>query len=92
MRLVGWLLVVVGLLLAGAALVAAVDGGCGVGEEGVRALEAEGFRDIVIGDHTWWKCGRDDSFASNFIATNPLGRRVAGAVCCGWAKGCTVRF
>jgi len=92
MRRLVWLPITVGLVGLLLLIGAAVDGGCGVGQDGVRALEAEGYRDITIGDHTWWKCGRDDTFASNFTATNPLGKRVAGAVCCGWTKGCTVRF
>jgi hypothetical protein len=69
-----------------------VEGGCNVGKEGARALEAQGYRDVRIGSHAWWGCGRDDSYSSHFIATNPLGKRVAGVVCCGWTKGCTVRF
>jgi hypothetical protein len=70
----------------------AMDAGCRAGGEGVEALKAQGMTDIVLGDRAWWGCGRDDSFNSEFVATNAQGKRVSGAVCCGWLKGCTVRF
>lgn len=61
----------------------------------VNTLQAMGFKDISLRSASWTACGNDDSiFSSNdFTATNPLGARVSGTVCCGLLmKGCTVRF
>lgn len=94
MRIFGWFLVLVGLLGVCLALVVAIDAGCGVDrEEGTRALKAAGFTDVVIGNYAWWRCSKGDAYASHFVATNPVGKRVSGYICCGsWGKGCTVRF
>lgn len=66
--------------------------GCGVGDDGTQAIQAEGFTEVRIGDPAPWACGRDDAFGSYFTATDPLGVRVSGVVCCGFMKACTVRF
>jgi prepilin-type N-terminal cleavage/methylation domain-containing protein len=60
----------------------------------VNTLNAMGFKDISLRSASWTACGKDDSlFSSNdFTATNPIGARVSGTVCCGFMKGCTVRF
>lgn len=70
-------------------------GGCGDGSGAARAVEAHGFKDVRLGDHPWWACGKGDSHWNSyeFTAINPAGKPVSGAVCCGvWAKACTVRF
>lgn len=76
--------------LLGAVLGAALFG-CTQPQRSVQALDAAGFTDISVGGYAWWACG-DDSYATGFVATNPNGKRVSGAVCCGWAKNCTIRF
>lgn len=63
-----------------------------------RAIINNGFTDIQLGgtvDVFFSECGQDDSFLSSryFTAVNPAGRRVSGAVCCGFvSKACTIRF
>ena len=57
-----------------------------------RALENMGMTDINVGGYAAWSCGRDDIYATKFVARNPQGRIVTGAVCSGWMKGATVRF
>lgn len=59
----------------------------------IRTLQSSGFRDITVTGYSWFECGKDDTFHTGFTATNPLGQRVSGTVCCGFiGKGCTVRF
>lgn len=57
-----------------------------------RTLEAEGFTDVSVDGYAVWLCGKDDTYATKFTATNSRGKVVSGAVCCGGFKGCTVRF
>lgn len=57
-----------------------------------RALEAQGFTEIQFTGHSWFTCGKEDSFSTGFRAKNPRGQQVSGTVCCGWLKSCTVRF
>lgn len=68
--------------------------GCDSGEvEARRALDASGYSHVTIGDYAWIGCGRgDDGYRHHFTAMNPVGKPVKGYVCCGWGKGCTVRF
>jgi hypothetical protein len=58
----------------------------------IRTLQASGFTDIKTTGHNFWACSDDDEYSTGFIATNPLGQRVSGTVCCGLFKNCTVRF
>jgi hypothetical protein len=56
------------------------------------ALEAQGFSDIEFTGYSPTRCSGDDGTCTGFTATGPSGRRVRGAVGCGYAcKGCTVR-
>lgn len=58
-----------------------------------RALENAGYSNVKITGWSPLSCGRDDSFSTGFIATNPKGKRVKGVVCCGLLfKQCTIRF
>jgi hypothetical protein len=59
-----------------------------------RALEFEGFTDIEMAGYQPFMCGeRDSAFLSEgFSATNANGVRVEGMVCCGFFKGCTIRW
>lgn len=63
-------------------------------DRATNTLQASGFKDISLRQPSWFACGKDDSiFMSNdFTATNPVGAQVSGTVCCGFFKGCTVRF
>lgn len=61
--------------------------------EAARTLESSGYSEIKL--NGWagiWSCGEGDTYADEFSATNPSGKRVTGVVCCGLFKGCTVRF
>lgn len=58
-----------------------------------EALRRSGFSQVEITGHKWFQCGEDDAYSTGFRATNTLGERVEGTVCCGrWSKGCTIRF
>lgn len=84
------LLFIAAIMLALA--VSAMAGACTDESGARRALESQGFTSITFTGYRWMSCGRDDDFATGFIATNPTGKRVDGVVCCGLMKGCTVRF
>jgi hypothetical protein len=61
--------------------------------ESAAALKKAGFGKVEVGeDHKLFKCGTSDVSALAFTANNPVGNRVSGIVCCGWWKGCTIRF
>jgi len=55
-------------------------------------LHSIGFTDVQTQGYDMWACSEDDSYSTQFTATNPQGQRVSGAVCCGLLKNCTVRF
>lgn len=59
-----------------------------------RAIEAQGFRDVKLGDTDALACAENES-SRHFRARNPLGNLVEGTVCCGVTgvgKGCTLRW
>lgn len=60
--------------------------------EAVASLESQGMTNVRTGGAAWFACGKNDKTGIEFTATNPLGRPVAGVVCCGVLKGCTVRW
>jgi hypothetical protein len=56
-------------------------------------LEKSGFTDIQVDGWAGLSCSEDDTFGTNFQATNPSNVTVTGVVCCGLVfKGCTIRF
>ena len=62
-----------------------------------QALENQGFTSIEMGkggSSPVFACSDSDSLlnSSSFTALNAKGTRVEGTACCGWFKGCTVRF
>lgn len=67
---------------------------CGVNvDRATRNLEAQGLTNVKITGYSWFGCGQDDSFRSNFTATGVNGKPVEGSVCSGfWGKGTTIRF
>lgn len=75
--------------LAIAALV--ILAACSDADTAKRAVEAQGFTDVVITGYTMWGCSEDDTFRTGFYATGVNGVRVEGVVCSGWLKGATVR-
>lgn len=60
-------------------------------ERATRVLEQSGYKDPRFGGYTYFGCGRD-VYAIEFNAVSPGGSRGDGYVCCGWFKGCTVRW
>ena len=61
-------------------------------KEASRTLYKAGFKDVRVGDLSYWGCGQDDLMGRHFRAMNPSGDYVDGIVCCAMLKGCTVRF
>jgi hypothetical protein len=60
----------------------------------IDAVEAQGFRDVVLGGVDMLACAENES-SRHFSATNPAGKTVQGTVCCGLTgigKGCTLRW
>lgn len=57
-----------------------------------QTLRDAGFTDVKITGYSPFMCGQDDDFSTGFIAANPSGKAVEGTVCCGFMKGCTIRF
>lgn len=68
-------------------------GACSAPDWTHETLEKSGFSDVDTANG-WapFRCSKDDSFSTHFTATNPVGQRVSGVVCCGIFKSCTVRF
>lgn len=67
--------------------------GCTDEKGATSALSDAGLTPVNVGGYPLWGgCGKDDAFATKFIATNAQGKRVTGVVCSGWFKGKTVRF
>lgn len=66
--------------------------GCTRPDEARRVLDSNGYTNIQIGGFAAWMCGRDDSFATKFVAKSPNGKTVSGAVCSAWGRGATIRF
>lgn len=60
-----------------------------------KTLEGEGYQDIILTGHAYFACSKGDDSCTGFEATHPVsGKRIHGAVGCGWfgcSKGCTVR-
>lgn len=67
--------------------------GCSNSNDAKRALNGLGFTDVRITGHSWFSCSDDDFYSTGFIAVNPQGQEVVGAVCSGFFfKNSTVRF
>jgi hypothetical protein len=80
-----WRRVTIALALGAAACAAPEDAA-------LRSLHAMGLHYVKIGGYPFFQCGDSDEFNSEFTATGTDGKRVQGAVCCGFLKNCTVRF
>ncbi len=57
-----------------------------------KALRDAGLKPVKVGGYSFFACGKDDTFSTQFTATNAQGQTVTGTVCSGWLKGKTVRF
>ena len=72
----------------------AITVGCSDSDRTVEVLRDQGYTNIETHGRDWFGCSNSDSFCTQFTATGPTGRRVTGAVGCGFGcgKGCTVRI
>lgn len=61
-------------------------------DNSTRTLDNLGFTKIEIGGYDAWSCGDDYTYHTKFTAINPNGKKVSGTVCCGFFKGCSVKF
>jgi hypothetical protein len=91
-----WLAGTIALIVAGIviAVVTLVIESNAVPAGDKRAVEAQGFREVILGGIDLLACGKDES-SRHFCATNPAGKSVEGTVCCGLTgigKGCTLRW
>lgn len=79
-------------VVAAVAVVAALS--CTSPDRARSTLEASGFTLIKLTGYDAFSCGKGDATCTGFEATGPTGRRVHGAVGCGFGfgKGCTVRI
>ena len=58
-----------------------------------KVLEDNGYTNVQITGYRWFMCGKDDTYATGFVATAPVTKKqVSGAVCEGFFKGETIRF
>ncbi len=56
-----------------------------------RALESNGFTDIDTKGYSFFGCGKDDQFSTEFTAKTINKTQVNGVVCSGFFKGSTIR-
>jgi hypothetical protein len=76
------------LLLAALLLV-----GCTSESDAMRALSAEGYKDVKFTGYDWFACAKDDTFHTGFTAINRDGKVVSGVVCSGLVfKNATIRY
>lgn len=84
-----------GVLLCVSAFLFVQCNGCKVNDDrAIEAIEAAGMKNITLGGMDTWACGEGEG-SRHFEATNSLGSRVEGTVCCGLTgcgKGCTIRW
>lgn len=66
--------------------------GCSDPDVATKALRGAGYTDIKITGFDMWACGKDDTYATGFIAKGPTGVEVEGTVCSGLLfKNATIR-
>lgn len=58
----------------------------------LRAVRAAGYTDVRIGGWAPFACSDSDVTSKRFSARDGDGRPVAGVVCCGFLKKCTIRW
>ena len=66
--------------------------GCTDERAATKALADAGLTPVKVGGYSFFSCGKDDTFATEFTAKNAKGQIVTGTVCSGWLKGKTIRF
>lgn len=74
-------------------IIAVYGYGCTYEKAAITALQKAGYTNVQTYGYAILGCSADDeAFNTKFTATNPLGQRVSGVVCCGILKSCTIRF
>lgn len=71
--------------------VLSVASGCAP-ELSEEVLGAAGYTSVEIDGFAWTGCPKESEMRTRFRATNPAGKPVRGAVCCGFGAGCEIRF
>ena len=87
-------LVIAGIVIAIVTLVVESNAVPAGDKRAIDAVEAQGFRNVILGGIDLLACAKDES-SRHFSATNPTGKSVEGTVCCGLTgigKGCTLRW
>ena len=74
------------------AVVCGLVAGCSDPHGAQEALEDAGYKNVRITGHSWFGCGKDDTYSTGFEADGATGHRVEGVVCSGLLfKGSTIR-
>lgn len=85
--LVTGVILIIGLALA--LYIAALNG---LKDDAEQAVINAGNTDVNVGGRDFFACSKGDAVGWHFTAVNAKDKQIEGTVCCGWLKGCTVRF
>src|ERR1700691_3592292 len=75
-------LIVAGIVIAVVTLVIESNAVPAGDKRAIDAVEAQGFRGVILGGIDLLACAKDES-SRHFSAINPAGKSVEGTVCCG---------
>ena len=88
----GWYSTMAYILVLAPWVVLPACGACSVSEPRFdKVMESEGLTEARPAGYDWFECGTGDVWVSSFTAKRD-DKRVEGTACCGWIKGCTVRW
>lgn len=62
-------------------------GGCTDPDAAIRILQQQGYTNIETHGYGWFQCGKGDTFATTFTATNQNSVQINGTECKGFLKG-----
>lgn len=80
------------IMMIGVGVALLTLGACSDAKTAKKVLNDAGFTEVQTNGYGWFGCGKDDTFATEFVAKNQNGKTVKGVVCSGWFKGGTIRF
>lgn len=68
--------------------------GCTDPDGAKKVLDQNGYKDVHATGYSWFGCGKEDVYRTEFTATSQSGSAVNGVVCSGWGwgKAYTIRF
>lgn len=82
----------ISMIIAAAASAAVALAACTQPADEVAAdVEAYGLSDVHVIGYAGYSCGKDDNFATEFVAVDANGRHVRGVDCSGGFKESTIR-